>query len=35
MIVRKSAAEVEKIAAAGGILADCLDMLVAETARRA
>ena len=30
MIVRKSAAEVAKIAAAGDILADCLDMLAAE-----
>ena len=30
MIVRKSAAEVEKIDAAGSILADCLDMLAAE-----
>ena len=32
MIVRKSAAEVERIAAAGGILGECLDMLAAETA---
>lgn len=31
MIVRKSAAEVAKIAAAGAVLADCLDMLAAET----
>ena len=30
MIVRKSAAEVAKIDAAGSILADCLDMLAAE-----
>jgi len=30
VIVRKSAAEVEKIDAAGSILADCLDMLAAE-----
>ena len=30
MIVRKSAAEVAKIAAAGEILAECLDMLAAE-----
>ena len=30
MIVRKSLAEVEKIAASGAILAECLDMLVAE-----
>ena len=30
MIVRKSAAEVAKIAAAGEILADCLDMLATE-----
>lgn len=30
MIVRKSAAEVAKIASAGSILADCLDMLAAE-----
>jgi methionyl aminopeptidase len=30
VIVRKSAAEVAKIAAAGDILADCLDMLTAE-----
>ena len=30
MIVRKSAAEVAKIAAAGDILADCLDMLATE-----
>ena len=32
MIVRKSAAEIEKIAAAGRILADCIDALI-ETAR--
>ncbi len=30
MIVRKSAAEVEKIAAAGRILAECIDVLIAE-----
>ena len=30
LIVRKSAAEIAKIAAAGSILADCLDRLVAE-----
>ena len=30
MIVRKSAAEIAKIAAAGSILADCLDLLAAE-----
>jgi methionyl aminopeptidase len=32
VIVRKSAAEVERIAAAGRILGECLDMLAAETA---
>ena len=31
MIIRKSAAEVAKIDAAGDILADCLDLLAAET----
>ena len=30
MIVRKSAAEVEKIAAAGRVLAECIDVLIAE-----
>ena len=32
MIVRKSAAEVARIAAAGRVLGECLDMLAAETA---
>ncbi len=32
MIVRKSAAEIDKIAAAGAILADCLDELIAAAA---
>lgn len=31
MIIRKSAAEIAKIAAAGEVLADCLDMLAAES----
>ena len=34
MIVRKSAAEVEKIAAAGRVLADCIDVLIGEAHAR-